>query len=276
MRYFFVDLIEGFRSLWRWYIGAVALFAAVSASLVLQALALDMPLTSLSVGDFFLYYFAGASQFFAFGSDPFRLPVVWSFVCLFALNLVLWYPYRDFLGFGRVAVVAGGSRWRWWFAKCAWVIVAIAAFCLCAFIVAILSSLLFGGRFSLTASEEMPFLLGLRESQLAEPPYLISSSIAVLFASLAALALFQLFLSLVTGPAISFACSISILFLSAFYFDPLLIGNSMMLARSGCLMEGGVSVFAGMCIAASLAGVSIVMGGLLLSRMDITDKERFK
>lgn len=276
MRFLLVDLAEGFRSLWRWYIGAMVLLAAASASLVLQALALDMPLASLSVGDFLLYYFAGTSQFFAFGGDPFRLPVIWAFVCLFALYLVLWYPYRDLLGFGRVAVVAGGSRWRWWFAKCAWVIVAIAAFCLCTFVVSAISSLLVGGRPSLTASEEMPFLLGLRESQLADPPYLIIPSIAVIFVSLAALALFQLLLSLITGPVISFACSISILFLSAFYFDPLLIGNSMMLARSDCLMEGGISASAGMRIAISLAGVSVLVGGFLFSRMDITDKERFK
>lgn len=276
MRLLLVDLAEGFWSLWRWYIGAVALFAVMSASLVLQALTLGMPLASLSVGDFLLYYFAGTSQFFAFGGDPFRLPVMWAFVCLFALYLVLWYPYRDLLGFGRAAVVVGGSRWRWWFAKCVWVVVAIAVFCLCAFVVASTSSLLVGGCISLTVSEEMPFLLGLRESQLAEPPYSIGSSIAVAFASLAALALFQLLLSLVTGPVISFACSISIIFLSAFYFDPLLIGNSMMLARSDCLMEGGISVFAGACIASSLAGASILAGGLLFSWMDITDKERFK
>ena len=119
-------------------------------------------------------------------------------------------------------------------------------------------------------------MLGLRESQLADPPYLIIPSIAVIFVSLAALALFQLLLSLITGPVISFACSISILFLSAFYFDPLLIGNSMMLARSDCLMEGGISASAGMRIAISLAGVSVLVGGFLFSRMDITDKERFK
>lgn len=276
MRLLLVDLAEGFRSLWRWYVGAVVLFATVSASLVLQALALGVSLAGLSIGDFLLYYFAGTSRFFAFGGDPFRLPVIWAFVCLFALYLVLWYPYRDLLGFGRTAIVVGGSRWRWWLAKCVWVIVAIAVFCLCAFVIAAVSSLLVGGRLSLAASEEMPFLLGLRESQLAELPYLMGPSIAVVFASLAAIALFQLFLSLVAGPVISFACSISILFLSAFYFDPLLIGNSMMLARSDCLMEGGISVSAGVCVAALLAAISILIGGLLFSQMDITDKERFK
>lgn len=276
MRLLLVDLAEGFRSLWQWYMGAVVLFAVVSSSLVLQALALGMPLTGLSIGDFLLYYFAGTSQFFAFGGDPFRLPAIWAFVCLFALYLVLWYPYRDLLGFGRAAVVVGGSRWRWWLVKCVWVVVAIAVFCLCAFVVAVASSLLVGGYLALSISEEMPFLLGLRESQLAEPPYLMGPSIAVVAASLIALALFQLFLSLVVGPVASFACLISILFLSAFYFNPLLIGNSMMLARSDCLMEGGVSFFTGIGIAASLAGASIAVGGLLFSRMDITDKERFK
>lgn len=276
MRFLLVDLTEGLRSLWRWYAGAVVLFVAVSASLVLQALALGMPLADLSAGDFLLSYFAGTSQFFIFGGDPFRLPVIWAFVCLYALYLVLWFPYRDLLGFGRMAIVVGGSRWRWWLAKCVWTVVSIAAFFLCSLVVAALSSLLVGGRFSLTVSEEMPFLLGLRESQLVGPPYSIGMPIIVVAVSLTALALLQLLLSLIAGPVISFACSISALFLSAFYFDPLLIGNSMMLARSSCLMEGGVSIFAGMCIAVSLAGVSILAGGFLFSRMDVTDKERFK
>ena len=268
-----MDIREGFAVLWRWYAVSGVFFVLCIASLYLQAAAPDFSGMRFTLGDYLVNDVAGMKQFIVLDHEPFRFPVAWAVMFLLVAYVTLWYPYRDLMGSGKQVVIAGGSRWAWWLAKCVWVMVAVGAFFILAFAVASVWTFAAGGEYSVRVSERLPELLAFSPAQVTQPPYEVLSCLLGVPVVTAALCLIQLLLSLLIRPALSYAVTVAILFLSAFYFNPWLIGNYLMAARSAALMQGGVDAVMGLTLSVTLIVAVSIGGGLVFSHMDILNKE---
>lgn len=269
-----LDAREGFRAIRSWLIAAVVISIVFAGSFVLSlsshSAVGNVPIT---LGNLAVNLLAGMLNFLPGPTEIFRFPVSWAITLLLLAYLTLGYPYRDLMGFGQKVLCSGGSRWKWWLSKCAWVILTVLAFWgIVAGTTALISCAL-GGGLDLSVSEQLPqiFLWDISISYERQGFALFLAGIPL---ATAALCLFQLFLSLVLRPTISYLVTVSILFLSAFYYQsPLLIGNYLMALRTPGVVGQGFPPAQGILISLVGAAVSIVLGGLWFSRMDILEKE---
>lgn len=274
IRCFVFDLREGWTALWRWYIATAVLFSLLTLSLHLgSAGRMEGP---FSLGDYLVSYMAGMKSYFFTPEEPFRFPVAWGATLMFVAYLTLWYPYHDLMGMGKQVMVSVGSRWAWWFAKCAWVVCSVGLFWAIGCMTAGVWTLLSGGSFSLNISGALPDILDFRLADVASASHDLEMFLFIgIPGALVALCLVQLMASLLLRPVMSYALTLSLLMLSLFYQSPWLIGNELMAARSMSLLLEGVPVLGGIVVSATLSTASVVVGGLLFSWIDIFDKEGY-
>ncbi len=278
-RCFKTDIVQGFYAVRFCFIAAPFLFAALIGALHIQTgtyLATDLDAVSplpFSLGDILVSFTAGSKQFeFDYG-EPVAFPVAWMTVYAVMLYVVLWYPWRDLEGMGAHILLASSSRWLWWLSKCAWVACCAIAFWSIAFIVAFLWILISHGEAALDVAWNLPVILELRLAQVPSEVQGVPLFLLGVVPLTISLCLMQLCLSLFMKPQVAFAALFSLLFLSAYVFHPLLMGNYLMAARSECLMMGGCSPVEGFLLALAISGISIVAGGFAFSRRDLIEKE---
>ena len=268
------DLRSSWEILWRWYVGAAAMFAIMALMFQLQASSLGHQAVAFSAGDYLVSFWAGIKQYTLMDGEPFRFPAAWALAVLVGLCLTLGYPVRSAGGMGILTTVACGSRGRWWLAKCTWTLIALALYGLVAVSVAVLAAVVSGGTPGFTIHEELPTILGFRPSQTAPGPYDPLPFFAALALVGVGLALVQLALAMAFAAPVAFGCNVAALFLSAFYCSPWLVGNYLMAARSSVFMTGGMELWQALLAALFLGVASIVCGGLWFARKDLLAKGR--
>ena len=86
------------------------------------------------------------------------------------------------------------------------------------------------------------------------------------------MALFQMMLALVISPVIAYIVNVALLTASAYYTVPFLQGNSFMMLRNACCVDGGVNTGLSIGISVAVAVISIIIGKIYFDRMDILKK----
>lgn len=274
LRCYALDMKEGWMALWRWYIFSAFLFSLIILSLYLDAAGhMD---GKFSFGDYLVSFVAGSKSFFLSYEEPFRFPIAWGVMLMLVAYITLWYPYRDLMGMGKQVLITLGSRWTWWLSKCLWVVSNAILFWLIGCSIAFIFTLISGGSLSLEISEALPEILGFRLADVAPNTQNIEIFLFISIpCALASLCLVQLTTSFLFRPVIGYAITMSLLLLSLFYQNPLLIGNELMAARSTSLLLDGIPVLGGVVITLTIAAIACASGGLLFSWTDILDKEDY-
>lgn len=231
------------------------------------------PVGSLSFGDYACALFAGMREHVPSPSERFPLPAGWLCVCAFAAYATLDYPVRDLRGMGAHLVVASGGRWGWWCAKCCWVVLCVVVYWLAALGVCAVWTIATGGAFDCNVTPGVPDLLDFPAPELERIPTGIWETLLAVLAVLVAVCLVQLAVSLAAGPFVGLMATLAILFLSAFFMDPWLIGNYAMAARSDLMVANGVSAGMGAALALVVATAAVVLGGVVFRRLDIVGRE---
>lgn len=270
------DLRHGTRAVWPRFavLAAVAAFAAVSGWLqVCDYLSGSGVSSSLTLGDSLLCVLGGMRVYDPGAGRAFVFPMAWLSVMALAAYVTLDWPLRDLDGFGARLIVTGGSRWRWWLAKCTWVCVMAAA--IWALLMAVSSGLAVatGGGLG-----DVPATSTLRALEFDGPGLLWASghlggfAVASLSAMIALL-LAQMAVSLLLGPYLALGVTMSLLFFSAFYSTPWLLGTQLMAARSSAVLAGGAEPVFGAALSCAVAVLSVVVGGWLFARSDVMGRE---
>ena len=191
-----------------------------------------------------------------------------------ALFLVLWYPYRDLMGPGQRLLVLGGSRWAWWGAKVVWVIACVTVFWLVLAAGALGLCLATGGEVSTVIDQAPGVAANLEPSMLSPVPGNGAVFIAGTLVALIALALLQLTVSLVASPVAGFGVSVSLLVCAVFFNAPWFVPVYLMGARCDPVIIDGLNPLVGIGVSLAVGVVSILVGGLRFSTMNILPKER--
>lgn len=269
MRFFINDVRDGFAKEWWKYLLAAVMFALLCLVLSVKSAS---ELDARTLGDYLVSTFVGMKEYAFDPNDPFQFPAAWMLLLLLIAYGTLNYPYRDMLGFGRQAMLYSGDRWRWWVAKCLWVVASVFLFYLIGFVVVVLWTACLGGNMTLGVSRDLPSLLLFNSHALPPYPWSVAGFLALLPLATAALCMIQLVISLVLKPIISFLCTVVILFFSAFYLTPWLLGNYLMAARSSAFLTHGMNPELGAVFSLVLVADMVVAGAIIVNRIDLFAK----
>lgn len=262
------DIRNGLAQCWWRYVIIGVLFFAAAGVLLMTVVVNETDTSVLTYGDYLLHPFAGMKEYVYRPNQLFDIPALWLLVFLLFSYFTLSYPYRDLQNIGQTVMVSSESRVMWWLSKCLWVCVSV----ICFYIVAGLSTLLFvllaGGDTSLTVSQIMPSILDFGR-MVKDGPWDFGILLIEYPIMTIAICLFQLLLSLLIKPLPSYIFTISMLFLSAYFKTPFLLGNYLMSARSSVYVTDGVSPEIGIVVALTIAALSVSFGALIIRRIDI-------
>ena len=276
IKFFILDIKEGWRRSLVWWLIAAGAFLILPLTFYLDALSVRAKdiAGQFTLGDYYFNLVAGGLAYDPTSSTPFKLPISWFAPILLLAYITLWYPYHDLMGSGKTMMIASGSRWSWWLAKCAWIIVYVCIYCLIGFILTTGFALIVGCNHSFIATDLSALLLGfVNVINFDVTSYHILSFLWAVPLVLCALCMLQLAISLLFRPLWGYVVTISILFVSAFLESPFLLGNSLMAIRSDAYIVGGTSPLWNVCLGLIVMVVSVLIGGFFLTRADILEKE---
>lgn len=229
--------------------------------------------TGISVSEALIGLVGGMTKFVPRPGVFFKFPMTWLALLIVAAYVTLDYPVRDLSGMGTHLIVAAGSRWPWWLAKCCWVVLCTLVWTLVIALVCVLTVVLTGGSWDWAPSYEAVFACGLSGEGTRAQAFSIADFALAAPLALMALLLVQLVLTVFVGPYLGLAVTVAVLFFSAFYLHPALLGNYLMAARSNAMLDGGVDPAVGAALSAALIVVSVVLGGVAFNRKDIMGRK---
>lgn len=275
-KFFMLDIREGWRRSLAWWLVAAGVFLILPVAFYLSTLNLRAEgiAAQFTLGDYYFNLTAGGLAYDPTSSTPFTLPISWFAPILLLAYITLWYPYHDLMGSGKTMMIASGSRWSWWLAKCAWIIVYVCIYCLIGFVLTTFFALIIGCDHSFIATDTSALLLRFDSViNFDVTSYDIVSFLYVVPVVLCALCMLQLAISLLFRPLWGYVVTISILFVSAFSGNHFLLGNSLMAIRSTVYVADGVSPLWSTCLGLIVIVASVVIGGYFLTKTDILEKE---
>lgn len=200
----------------------------------------------------------------------FVLPTAWLLVTMAMIWVSLDYAYRELLGVGCSVVVATGSRWAWWLSKCVVVTVwSLVSYLVVLSICMVVAGVLGGSALAFLSYDEA-CALGFLAT--ADFPATIMPFLSAALTTVCALSLGGSLVSLLLGPRAGFCAMAAYLLVSAYLDSPLLLGSYLMVARSDQVMAGGTNASLGLFLAALVAAGSVLLGGVLFSRLDLVDR----
>ena len=227
----------------------------------------------LTIGDFFLYCFAGMKEYEPSPLNPFVFPVKWMLIYVILFVSTLSYPYDNLTEFGQNILIRSGGRTLWWLSKCVWCVVCVILFFTISFLTIVVFCYVSGVEMSLTLSGHMPELLEMSNNLSPQLDKLLPAIFILPFIVMIALNLLQITLSMILKPLYSFGINLVLMLVSAYYLNPLLIGNYAMPVRSDKMISNGVSFSSGVFLSLVVIILSIAVGLLFFRKRNILKEE---
>lgn len=223
-----------------------------------------------SFADYCLYLFKGMTPYNPNSNEPFTVPYIWLFFNLYIAYLIGNYPQTDLSGMGVYVLMRLHNRKYWWFGKCLWNLVTVAIFYSVIFFSAFLFSSCTGG-LSMSASQEIQLTLsGLRIDAFAHNSWICYAFVLPVATSMA-VSMFQMSLSFLTHPIISFICILAMYIVSAYYLR-FPFGNYFMLLRSAPIVgPDGYSFWGALLSDAVLFALSGFFGMIYFQRYTVLE-----
>lgn len=273
-KFIFFDIKNGLLYKWKKVIFLLLIPFGIHALFLvkMQAFAKDIfvgAADNITYGDDILNLFCGMKEYHYTPNIPFIFPALWIFMLLFIAYLVASYPAENLQGIGKNMMALSGNRTTWWLSKSIWLMASIAAFFMVIYVSTFLFALAAHQKITTDVSEYTPLILDFSKEHFVAPPWNIFKDMLSLPLVLLSICFVQMTLSLFIKPLLSFLVVASIIFLSAYFQHPLLIGNYAMLARSAQFADNGLNFWAGIFFLFFLIGLSYFVGWIRLKKMDI-------
>ena len=221
--------------------------------------------------DFMIYIFKGSEPLSNLSTlEQLKLPISWIMVLGGCLFLNLDYFLNDMTTTGQQILIRCNSRKGWFLSKCVWIILSCIAYYGIGMIAILFLTISAGGDLSIINN---PVLT--QEIYLLSEPVAVTSVEAICIGivlpllTIIALCMAQMTLSLFMKPIFSFLTCICLLVLAIYVSSPCIIGNGAMTLRTGLMPEKNIDLLAAGLVCTAVTILSIVIGTLRFSRMDI-------
>lgn len=250
-----------------------ALFIAILCAKFYSNLSASEGIPNGNIIDCYMYIFKGMKVYNAENGDPFMIPFDWLILQSLIGLLIIQYPTQDLHSYGTQLLIRSRSRVFWWISKCIWNFATVLMFYLLSFIIPIVFSAIFGD-LSLIPNikvNEFSSLIDLKDVQINFTFY-ISIFILPILTSVA-VSLFQMMLSFLINPVISFLLIVGVMAASAYCHTPFLVGNYTMILRNKAIYESGFNNTNIIIIDLLIVILSVIVGLLYFKGTDILKKD---
>ena len=218
-----------------------------------------MTQSTVDYGDYWFFLYGGMCEYIPSPDNPFQFPAVWILVFLVLPFVLLNYPFRDMYGVGQQILVCSGRRSLWWLSKCCWNFCGTVLYHLIIQAAGLVLSLVF--EVEISNRIHMDFInlvFNIRYQEVWNPSSLPVAALLLPMLVSAAINMLQMTMSLFIRPMFGFFAVAVLLLASAYLLSPLLIGNYAMAFRYDWMLKAGVSMEAGMRIAAILLFLAVL------------------
>lgn len=273
------DLKHGLVKEWKKFLVALCAFLAFFSIYYLRVVAENRNLAAqgeepleFTFIDLILSVLGGMKEFHYEDGEMFLFPAVWIFFFLLLLFYTLRYPTQNLDGIGKSMLILSQNRRVWWLSKCVWCCVYVFVYFLLLYISAFLMGLCLGGRLSFQPSEYAPYALD-AGMYLKSPPWNLIPGLGLVPLVACGVTMLQMILTLWVKPIFAYVVSCVLLLFSAYFANPVLVGNYAMLFRTGIFTEKGFPLWWGFVAATLLIVLSLLVGCFRVERMDILNRE---
>lgn len=231
---------------------------------------------NFTLGDMLLYFFRGKEIYNPINGAEFMIPTEYMMLQLYLSYMIGDYILKDLLGVGKNILVRTQKRVFWWLSKCVWCVITVIGFYAAVYLSAVLICMITGGSLTTALTPEIvQTVCGIPAAVNDVPVDLQVLRHTVCWLPLVTsvgMALFQMMLALVISPVIAYIVNVALLTAEAYYTVPFLQGNSFMMLRNACCVDGGVNTGLSIGISVAVAVISIIIGKIYFDRMDILKK----
>ncbi len=219
--------------------------------------------------DYIVYITKGEPVYNFSPRDTFTIPIYWFAFQIGISYIIAYYPKNDIDGYGKKVILATSSRSRWWLSKCIWCILTVSIYYAVAFFTIVIMTLFCDIDISFELSNDIISNYYTDTVSELNPSMIYNIAILLPLLVTVAISLFQILLSFIVSPVISFAGVCTIYILSAYYTKAYFIGNYTMWLRSSYVEKGGLDSETGLIISMIMILSCVTFGSMYFDKKDI-------
>jgi hypothetical protein len=219
--------------------------------------------------DYILYMMRGM-EVYIFSSDKhFSIPIYWFAFQIGIACIIAYYPENDFKYMGNQMMMASKSRDNWWISKCMWCILTVIFY----FVVMVGSTVvlaqIYGAKIDFNFTEDITTVFFGTNTQYMQNRDAMFLAVILPCIVTICISLVQILLSFLISSVVSFALVCGLYVTSAYYTNPVFLGNYTMWLRSTYFDASGVNCEIGVLIAVILTIGSVFIGSIYFDKCDI-------
>lgn len=278
-RCFCVYVKTSWRFLARFYVACLAFFALLFAAFRLEIYAAALGDIAIahnggwSMGDYLLYALCGCAGLSDGGREGFSFPIAWFSIFALLGYACLRTPFGREDAFGNQLLLATGSRYIWWMARCLWTLMVLLAFWTLLLLVSALFAWQEGGAVSLDVSSELFYLIEFPWQEIKGSPYAMVSVLLAAVALSFAVTMAQTTISLVAAPIVGFGVTLAFWTLGAIGPAGFSLASSAMAVRNASFVLGGVQSDAAVVWALAAGVLFFALGAFVFARESLMGRE---
>lgn len=259
------DVKTGIVNEWKIYLLFAVTIVVLCASISNEAY--SRRLGSLKFVDYLTKIFCGMKDF----SDvertaTFLIPQEWLIVQIFFIIMVSRYPKTDFDERGYQVLIRSKSKKNWWTSKCVWVLCSTVLYYVILYFIIVVFALFSSGLSLETKSDIWKNgVIIINNKKFIETVFIMPAVVSFTFG------IFEMCISFLTSPIIAVFCILTYLVMSAYWCNPVLIGNyTMLLRKEEIIGNQGVNSEMGVVICFILTALCIAIGYKYMKKTDIS------
>lgn len=198
--------------------------------------------------------------------EQITFPAGWVLMTAFIPYVLGDYVERDLHGMGIQKILLTGRR-KWWYGKCAWILMSAGVYCLIFYGVQFAITGIMNGRVVMPNQDALIHIFGYSDMYADKTDFYLGMIIMPCLCILT-LSVWTAVLGMIWGPAKAFMIVVIYLVIGVFYMNPILIGNQLMLLRSVYINPDGISATTGIAI-----DIVLTIGGILIGQCYISSKD---
>ncbi|MBQ1689236.1 MAG: hypothetical protein II073_08165 [Lachnospiraceae bacterium] len=224
-------------------------------------------LCQVEVG-FWIYWtniLGGMPEYIKTETSTFELPVSWFLFYAYLYFLIGFYPITDLYNNGSHSLILSESRNKWMLSKFFWIVTMIL-FYFIIFTICLMINVFFIGEKDIALSQIITFY-GL--SPCIHSTEIIINYLVLPIITTIAMAVLQFVISIIWNAIYGYMLSVIILVVSVYWMKPFLIGNYLIVLRSGMFATNGMISYMGFVFDMGIIIFMMILGCLLFRKKDI-------
>lgn len=230
-----------------------------------------------SIGDYYLLFLRGTDPYSV--TKEMNYPIFWMAYLIIGFFITTGVLQKDLQGYGVQLLLRFNKKREWWLCKCITTIIMSILYCVLTDLLVFFFCLAKKCKLSLLMTNSVIETVANNTYAFPQDHLLIDPVITVMLLIVLPMVIFstlnilQLFLSIVTGPLISFIIINGYMVMALFYVSPFILPSYLMIDHTSVFIKGGLDYRVGIMSGLLLMVGFVIMGARIFSKRDIFERE---